>query len=83
VLRLAAVHGTCWVDVHVGSASGRRLYVGFLRPGGTMAFGLRRRLWLRLGNPAALSVTVDGKLVSQLPRLATSVLFSASGWQPA
>jgi cytoskeletal protein RodZ len=83
VLRLAAVRGDCWLDVRFGSASGRRVWVGFLRRGGTMEFGLRRRLWLRLGNPVAVSVTLDGKPVSGLPGLATSVLFSASGWQPA
>jgi cytoskeleton protein RodZ len=83
VLRLAALRGDCWLDVRFGSASGRRVWVGFLRRGGTMEFGLRRRLWLRLGNPVAVRVTLDGKPVSGLPGLATSVVFSASGWQPA
>ena len=83
VLRLTAVHGDCWLDVRFGSASGRRIYVGFLRKGGTMEFGLRRRLWLRLGNPVALTVTLDGKPVSHLAGLATSVLVSATGLQPA
>jgi cytoskeleton protein RodZ len=83
VLRLSAVRGTCWLDVHFGSASGRRVYVGFLRPGATIEFGLQQRLWVRLGNPPALAVTLNGTPVSNLPDVAVSMLVSASGWSPA
>jgi len=83
VLRIAAMRGDCWLAVRVGSASGRRVYVGFLRQGGTIEFGLHRRLWIRLGDPTAVAVTLNGKPVSNLPRLAASVLVSATGWSPA
>jgi hypothetical protein len=80
VLRLSAVGGDCWLAVHVGSANGKRVWIGFLRRGQTIRFGLRHRLWVRFGNPDVLAVRLNGKPVGNLPHAAASVLVDATGW---
>jgi cytoskeleton protein RodZ len=83
VLRVSAATGDCWLSVKLGSAGGKRIYYGFLRHGRTLRFGLRRPLWVRLGNPDALAVRLNGKPVTNLPHGTANVLIGAAGLQPA
>ena len=60
-LLVRAARGACWLEVRRGSASGALLYEGTLDPGQVQRF-VSRRLWLSVGAPANLDVTVNGKL---------------------
>jgi uncharacterized protein DUF4115 len=57
---LSAARGDSWVEVHVGSASGRSLYAGTLTQGHRVHYR-QSRLWIRLGRSSNLDATVDGK----------------------
>ncbi|HET7043630.1 MAG TPA: RodZ domain-containing protein [Gaiellaceae bacterium] len=58
-----ATRGDCWVEVRIGSADGRAVSERTLGEGGTLRFGLARKLWVRLGAPGNVDVTVRGKAV--------------------
>jgi hypothetical protein len=60
VLALRAV-SNCWLQVRVDGASGRRAWIGTLRPGRRLRFGLAKPLWIVAGNPRALRATVGGR----------------------
>ncbi len=57
---LTAARGDSWVEVHVGSASGKSLYAGTLTQGHRIRYR-QSRLWIRLGRSSNLDATVDGK----------------------
>lgn len=66
-LVVRASRGNCWVAVRVGSASGPVLYERVLAQGGTLRFGLQKKLWVRLGAPWNADVTLRGKPLGALP----------------
>src|SRR5205823_4280695 len=57
---LTAARGDSWVEVHVGSATGKALYAGTLTQGNRVHYR-KSRLWIRLGRSSNLDATVDGK----------------------
>ena len=59
-LYLHATHGDCWMDVRNWSATGRSRYTGTLQLGQAQFFKARR-LWIHLGAPGNLSVSLNGK----------------------
>jgi cytoskeletal protein RodZ len=71
VLAIRAV-ANCWLQVRVGGPSGRRAWIGTLRPGRRLRFGLGKPLWIVAGNPRALRATVGGRrraLPADAPRM--------------
>jgi cytoskeletal protein RodZ len=62
-----AARGDCWVAVHVGSPTGPVAYERVLAQGGTLRFGLGKKLYVRLGAPWNADVTVRGKTLTGLP----------------
>ena len=75
-LILTAARGPCWIRARAGSASGRLLYEGTLDTGQVLR--LRRpRLWLELGNPAALNARLNGHRVANLPTASATVVVTA------
>jgi cytoskeletal protein RodZ len=77
VLSLTAVRGDCWVGVRLGSRNGRMLYWQTLPRGSTIRFGLRRPLWLRVGDGQNLDATVAGKPLAGLPQVTGDLLVRA------
>ena len=59
-LVVTATRGDCWVEVRIGSASGKALYAQTLAAGKRAIF-VHRRLWVSLGAPSNVDVTVNGK----------------------
>jgi cytoskeleton protein RodZ len=59
---LTTANGPCWILVRRGSADGKQLYLGIVKPGKTISFR-GKRLWVRLGAPAALRTVVNGKVL--------------------
>jgi cytoskeleton protein RodZ len=57
---LAAAGGPCWLEVRVGSASGRLLYAGTLESGQARRFNAAP-LWVRVGAPWNLTVRAAGR----------------------
>ncbi len=65
-LVLTAVAGDSWLSVRAGNARGEQLYTGTLEQGQKQTF-TRKRLWLQVGQPAALKVTLNGFRISDFP----------------
>lgn len=53
--------GPCWVEIRSGGASGAVSFVGTLQAGQSQA--VAGPAWLRLGNPTAVAVAVNGQAV--------------------
>jgi transcriptional regulator with XRE-family HTH domain len=81
-LTLVAARGPCWLLVAVGSATGRAVYVRTLQPGGTLHFGLRKPLWIRVGAPWNLDASIgDRTVTSSLPPRTGDLIATADGLQ--
>jgi hypothetical protein len=81
-LVLVAARGSCWLEVHKGSATGKQVFEGTLEQGRTQEFW-SKRLWINAGAGENLDVRLNGKAVS-LPRGAPSVVVvTPKGIQPA
>jgi cytoskeleton protein RodZ len=65
VVMLAASGGPCWLEVRSGGADGTVLYSGTVAAGARQLFR-QTPLWLKIGNPPALAISVGGK---DMPRL--------------
>lgn len=59
VILLAAVSEACWADLT--TPGGATIFQGTIDPGTSMTWTERRAVTLRLGNPGAVTLTVDGK----------------------
>lgn len=57
-IALTARTESCWVDLT--SSSGSTIYMGILSPGASKTWQERHQVSMRLGNPAAVTLTVDG-----------------------
>jgi hypothetical protein len=65
-LALTAVDGDSWLSVRAGGAQGEQLYIGTLEQGQKQTFA-KKRLWLQLGQPGVLKVTLNGFRVADFP----------------
>jgi cytoskeleton protein RodZ len=80
-LLVRASAGDCWMVVKAGGPQGEVLYSGTLENGQGQRF-VRKRLWLQLGAPAALTVKLNGKTVRNFPSEGTFFLVTAKGVRP-
>jgi hypothetical protein len=82
VLRLTATGGSCWISVHLGSATGPAVFERTLAPGQHALFGLRKRLWIRMGAPWNLTATIGKQNVdATLPRSTGDVTATRTGFR--
>ena len=75
---LVAARGNCWMQVRAGSVNGRELYEGTLEAGEVQRF-VGKRIWMLLGVPENLDVTLNGKRVNNVPEGTSVVLVTAEG----
>jgi cytoskeletal protein RodZ len=59
VISLTAVTEACWADL--ATPAGATIFAGILGPGTSKTWTERRAVTLQLGNPGAVTLTVDGK----------------------
>jgi hypothetical protein len=59
VISLTAVTEACWADL--ATPAGATIFAGILGPGTSKTWTERRAVTLQLGNPDAVTLTVDGK----------------------
>jgi hypothetical protein len=72
-LRLRTAGGSCWLEVRESSSDGKVLYRGTLAGDRSLRF-TGRRLWLRLGAPANLRASLNGRAVDLPGRTSTVVV---------
>jgi transcriptional regulator with XRE-family HTH domain len=80
---LRASSGDCWIAVRLHSAEGPLLYENLLRPGEAVSF-VRMPLWVRVGAPTNLVLTVDGRRLTPIAGYGpVNVLVGTSGVRTA
>ena len=75
--------GLCWLLIRAQSAAGPVLYEGTLGADRTLRYTLaaaRPQLWLRIGAPWNLQLSLNGKRATALPRRPGNILVTRSGW---
>jgi hypothetical protein len=55
-----AASSPCWIELRTASANGPVIYEGTLREGVTQSFPTTGSIWLRLGDPAGVRLTING-----------------------
>ena len=86
MLLVLRASGPCWLWIRSGSAAGAVLYEKTLPAGGVLRYTLassRPQLWVRVGAPWNLALSLDGKPVRSLPGVPTNVLVGRRGITPA
>ena len=74
----------CWILVRAGGPNGTVLFEGTLEPGEAKHFQFTSQLWLRMGRPNVLDITVGGKpIATTLPAGPSNLLLTRSGAQAA
>lgn len=73
---IAATRGRCWLLVRSGGPNGAVAYEGTLEQGEVKTFRFTTRLWVRMGDPSAVDVTLAGKPVTGLPSSPSNVLLT-------
>lgn len=64
-MRIAATEGDCWIEVRQEDADGKVLFSGTMKRGQSKVI-MGKLLWLRLGNPMAVRIRVDGVRVGRI-----------------
>ena len=82
-LALAAARGRCWVLVRIGSGDGQLVAERTLEPGQTLRFGLKRPLWIRLGAPWNVDISVGTRSVHVVATAPRNVIATSTGVRPA
>ncbi|HET8529038.1 MAG TPA: helix-turn-helix domain-containing protein [Gaiellaceae bacterium] len=72
-----------WLSVRIGGPTGREIYRGILVRGGQLRFGLARPIWVRMGRPEALEITIGGSQVASLPQTPANLLLTRDGARAA
>ena len=84
VLTAITASDRCWLLVRAGGPNGAVLYEGTLEPGQAKQFRFTSKLWLRMGRPDVLDITVGGKpIATVLPATPSNLLLTRSGSQSA
>jgi len=78
---ILASRGRCWVSVRVGGPNGKILFQRILERGQALHFGLAKNLWVRLGRPQVVEITLGRTRVNGLPASPANVLLTPSGPQ--
>ena len=81
--RITASRGRCWLLVRTGGPGGQILFQGVLAQGQTLRYPLGRRLWVRMGRPGNVDISLGGHRVNGLPAQPGNVLLTRDGAQAA
>jgi hypothetical protein len=68
-----ATRDRSWLSVRIGGPNGREIYTGTLAQGQQLKLGLAKGIWMRMGRPQALDITVGHRLVRNLPAFPTNL----------
>jgi helix-turn-helix protein/uncharacterized protein DUF4115 len=82
-LVIRAVGGNSLLAVHAGSEAGAQLWNGTLTPGDTQRFDSRHGLWIYLGSPENVRMTLNGRSVVVGGSKPRSLIVSSGDIAPA
>jgi cytoskeleton protein RodZ len=78
VALVRATKGRSWFSVRVGGPSGREVFRGFLNRGHRLSYPLGT-VWMRIGRPRAVVVTIGDRRVNGLPGTPANLLLTRAG----
>jgi Helix-turn-helix domain/RodZ C-terminal domain len=76
---IRVARSTSWFSVRVGGPAGKEIFRGFLARGETLRYRLDRKVWLRIGRPSAVVVTIGKRPVRGLPGTPANLLLTNAG----
>ena len=79
--RIRATKARSWLSVRVGGPNGKELFRGFLNRGHELTYPLGSNVWLRIGRPRAVVVTLGKRTVEGLPGTPANLLLTRYGPQ--
>jgi Helix-turn-helix domain/RodZ C-terminal domain len=80
---ISAPRGRCWLSIRTGGANGPIVYEGVLEQGKTLHFTLKHALWMRMGRPDNLDISLAGRNLHRFPATPANVLLTRTGAQTA
>jgi cytoskeleton protein RodZ len=78
---IRATKARTWLSVRVGGPTGRELFRGFLNRGHELSYPLGRDVWMRIGRPSAVVVSLGRRTVHGLPGTPANLLLTRYGPQ--
>lgn len=76
---ISATRGRCWLLVRKGGPNGAIVFEGILEQGQAKQFRFASKLWMRMGRPDALDITLAGRPVTNLPASPSNLLLTRTG----
>jgi transcriptional regulator with XRE-family HTH domain len=76
---IRALERTSWLSVRIGGPNGKAIFRGFLLPGKRLSYPLDRNVWVRIGRPRAVVVTLGSRRVNGLPGTPANLLLTRDG----
>jgi transcriptional regulator with XRE-family HTH domain len=78
---IRATKARSWLSVRVGGPDGKELFRGFLNRGHELSYPLGSNVWVRIGRPHAVVVTLGRRTVKGLPGTPANLLLTRYGPQ--
>jgi cytoskeleton protein RodZ len=78
---IRATKARTWLSVRVGGPTGRELFRGFLNRGHELSYPLGRDVWMCIGRPSAVVVSLGRRTVHGLPGTPANLLLTRYGPQ--
>jgi cytoskeleton protein RodZ len=78
VALVRATRGRSWFSVRRGGPDGKEIFRGFLEPGQRLRYPLGT-VWMRIGRPRAVVVSIGGRTVNGLPGIPANLLLTRAG----
>ena len=79
VATIRAVRSHSWFSIRIGGPAGKEVFRGFLEQGRTLRYRLGRKVWLRIGRPHAVLVTIGKRPVRGLPGTPANLVLTNAG----
>jgi hypothetical protein len=80
---ISATRGRSWLSIRTGGPNGPILFQGVLEQGKTLRYSLAHRIWVRMGRPGNVDISLGANRVNGLPAQPGNVLLTSSGPQAA
>jgi cytoskeleton protein RodZ len=78
---IRATKSRSWLSVRVGGPTGTELFRGFLNRGHELSYPLGKDVWLRIGRPRAVAISLGRRTVRGLPGTPANLLLTRYGPQ--
>jgi len=78
---LKATRGRSWLQVRTNGPNGKLIFQGFIEQGTTRKLSLDHAVWVRLGRPDVLDLTVGGRTVTPHTANPANVLLTRDKWR--